>query len=291
MDFTENKAVFEDCVDIIKDIQNVNDIDAIRYLVSEDLDRVDLTECMEFYFTEEIIEPMNRRLDELDENGEEYTLRGFYCEYLNEVFNDKFKNGRVESYKFILDEIICDDSYNLWNIISDRIENNKKNLDESSDITYEDYNSPLYENIEQDDMTPLQYRLYTMGLNFQTEYNVFVDFINKKEKTQDEISQEELQLVKVVLCNIMDKLLKICAIYNQNEELINSPTILYKADEILTSWPITEELKSEFLRNKDEFMNVILGKYSEKAISEKLLERFSEYFLKLALLLGDLIKK
>ena len=291
MDFTENKAVFEDCVDIIKDIQNVNDIDAIRYLVSEDLDRVDLTECMEFYFTEEIIEPMNRRLDELDENGEEYTLRGFYCEYLNEVFNDKFKNGRVESYKFILDEIICDDSYNLWNIISDRIEKNKKNLDESSDITYEDYNSPLYENIEQDDMTPLQYRLYTMGLNFQTEYNVFVDFINKKEKTQDEISQEELQLVKVVLCNIMDKLLKICAIYNQNEELINSPTILYKADEILTSWPITEELKSEFLRNKDEFMNVILGKYSEKAISEKLLERFSEYFLKLALLLGDLIKK
>ena len=39
MDFTENKAVFEDCVDIIKDIQNINDIDAIRYLVSEDLDR------------------------------------------------------------------------------------------------------------------------------------------------------------------------------------------------------------------------------------------------------------
>ena len=88
MDFTENKAVFEDCVCIIKDIQNINDIDAIRYLVSEDLDRVDLTECMKFYFTEEIIEPMNRRLDELDESGEEYTLRGFYCEYLNEVFND-----------------------------------------------------------------------------------------------------------------------------------------------------------------------------------------------------------
>ena len=291
MDFTENKAVFEDCIGIIKDIQNINDIDAIRYLVSEDLDRVDLTECMKFYFTEEIIEPMNRRLDELDENGEEYTLRGFYCEYLNEVFNDKLKNGRVESYEFILNEIICDDSYNLWNIISDRIEKNKKNLDESSDTTYEDDNSPLYENIEQGDMTPFQYRLYTMGLNFQTEYNVFVDFINKKDEKQDEISQEELQLVKVVLCNAMDKLLKICAIYTQNEELINSPTILYKADEILTSWPITEELKSEFLRNKDEFMNVILGKYSEKAISEKLLERFSEYFLKLALLLGDLIKK
>ena len=80
-------------------------------------------------------------------------------------------------------------------------------------------------------------------------------------------------------------------VINQNEELKNSPTILYKADEILTSWPITEELKSEFLRNKDEFMNVILGKYSEKAISEKLLERFSEYFLKLTSLLGDLIKK
>ena len=290
MDFTENKAVFEDCVDIIKDIQNVNDIDAIRYLVSEDLDRVDLTECMEFYFTEEIIEPMNRRLDELDENGEEYTLRGFYCEYLNEVFNDKFKHARGESYEFILNEIICDDSYNLWNIISDRIEKNKKNL-ESSNTTYEDDNSPLYENIEQNDMTPLQYRLYTMVLNFQTEYNAFVDFINKEEKKQDEISKEELQLLKVVLCNVMDKLLKVYAIYNQNEELINSPTILYKADEILTSWPITEELKSEFLRNKDEFMNVILGKYSEKAISEKLLERFSEYFLKLALLLGDLIKK
>lgn len=288
MDFTENKAVFEDCVCIIKDIQNINDIDAIRYLVSEDLDRVDLTECMKFYFTEEIIEPMNRRLDELDENGEEYTLRGFYCEYLNEVFNDKFKHARGESYEFILNEIICDDSYNLWNIISDRIEKNKKNLDESSDTTYEDDNSPLYENIEQGDMTPFQYRLYTMGLNFQTEYNVFVDFINKKDEKQDEISQEELQLVKVVLCNAMDKLLKICAIYTQNEELINSPTILYKADEILTSWPITEELKSEFLRNKDEFMNVILGKY--KAISEKLFERFSEYFLKLTSLLGDLIK-
>lgn len=281
-----------------KKIKNINYIDAIRYLVSEDLDTLELKECMKAYFKRKIIEPMNRRLDELDEKGKEYTLRGFYCEYLNEVFDDKFKHARGESYEFILKEIICDDSYNLWDIISNRIEKNKKSLDELIDEICEDndeereINSLLYKNIEQGDMTPLQYRLYNMALNFETEYNIFVDFINKKEEDQDEIeiSEEELSLVKVVLCNVIDKLLRIYAIYNQNEELINSPTILYKAEEILTSWPVTEELKSEFLRNKDEFMNIILGEYSIESISKKIFERFSEYFLKLTSLLSKLIK-
>lgn len=88
----------------------------------------------------------------------------------------------------------------------------------------------------------------------------------------------------------MDKFLKIYAIYTQNEELINSPNILYKADEILTSWPIPDELRNKFLSNKEQFINIILGKYSEKYITKKTFKNFEEYFIELSSSLAKLIK-
>ena len=328
MKLPKNKKVLEDCIYVLKVTKNMDYVDATRYLFSNDLNTLELIDCMKMYFKRELIAPLNEKLnelyskndmiddfdtddfqtyiddimsdendfvDDLDEDNLETYIDNIVSSenniiddleiYADNIIKNGFKKGNFESYRYILDEIICDDSYDLYKIISSKIEKDKENL--NSD--FEEFPEPLYKDIEQDDMNPLQYRLYTMGSNFETEYNAFVDFINTKEKNYDEITKEELQLIKVVLCSTMDKLLKTCAIYTQNEELINAPNILYKADEILTSWPIPEELRNKFLSNKEEFMNIILGKYSKKYIMEKTFENFGEYFIELSCSLGKLI--
>ena len=130
MNLPKNKEVLEDCIYILKVIKNMDYIDTTRYLFSNDLNTLELTDSMKVYFTKELISPLNEKLNKLSD--EKDVMDNCHIDSLktdiDNVIKNGFKKGNFESYRFILDEIICDDSYDLYKIISARIEKDKENL-------------------------------------------------------------------------------------------------------------------------------------------------------------------